>query len=165
MNKPTFFALLCVIALLVGAHAHAQGGNGRGACKPEVFLAYYKVLPGKQDEWLSLYKQWHLPIMRYEIEHGATMSANIYASGHHSPNQSWDFVAIIVYPPAGDAKALPLTRPEFILELFPDQDEYVQAEKRRWAITAGHWDEKLVQLDPDELPFSVYEPLRIDCDE
>lgn len=164
MKNSTFFAVFLALACLTATNAGAQGGNGRGACKPEVFLAYYKVLPGKQDEWLTLYKQWHLPIMRYEIEHGATTSAKIFASGHHSPNQSWDFIAIITYPPAGQGQKALLSRPEAIEHLFPDVEAYVAAEKRRWEITVSHWDEKLVQLDPDEQPFSVYEPLKIDCD-
>lgn len=139
--------------------ALGQAQNGRGVGKQVVSISYYQVPPGKHDEWLALYKKWHQPIKDYELANGAAISDKIYASGSHAIQPAWDFAVVTVSPPAGEGKKLPLTRPELIRKLFPDLKAYTDGEKQRWALTIGHWDEKLVELDPHEEPFSVYWPI------
>lgn len=135
-----------------------QAANGRGDCKAAVSVDYYQVAPGKHDEWLALYKKWHLPIMEYSIKNGAVASEKIYASGTHMGEPKWDFAIIITAPPPGQAKKLSLSRADLIRKLYPDLAAYVAGEKERWSLTIGHWDEKFVELDPHEEPFSVYWP-------
>lgn len=156
-------AMLAGIAVSLGlittsVPGFAQAANGRGDCKPQVSVDYYQVAPGKHDEWLALYKKWHYPIMEYSIEHSAVVSEKIYASGTHMGEPKWDFAIIIVSPPAGQGKKLPLSRADLIRKLYPDLGAYVAGEKQRWSLTIGHWDEKFVELDPKEEPFSVYWP-------
>ena len=43
-------------------------------------------------------------------------------------------------------------------------DQYVAAEKRRWQITAKHWDTDFIVLDKSEEPLSVYRPSSGGCD-
>lgn len=150
------FSLLLAVGAL---GAYAQGQNGRGAGKQQVSVSYYKLPPGRQDEWLALYKKYHYPIMKYSIEHGAVLSEKIFASGSHAIQPSWDIAIIIVSPAAGGGKKLEKSRAEIIRELFPNVDEYVKGEKARWALTLEHWDEKLVELDVDNGPLSLYEPI------
>jgi hypothetical protein len=163
MKASIVIVILAIGALSTGMRAAAQGGNGRGECKQTVDIAYYKTPPGKQDEWLALYKKWHLPIMQYQIAHGAAISEKIFAAGSHSLSPSWDFAIIVVSPAPGEGKPLPLKRSALIRQLFPNIDEYVAGEKARWALTQAHWDESLVELDPDEEPFSVYAPVAGGC--
>jgi hypothetical protein len=141
----------------------AQGANGRGDCKPQVSIGYYKIAAGKQDEWLALYKKWHYPIMKYSVENGAVLSEHIYASGTHMGQPLWDFAIIITKPAPGEGKKLSYSRPDLIRHLFPDLKAYVAGEKERWSLTEGHWDEQLNELDPNEEPFSVYWPVDGGC--
>ena len=57
--------LSLLVVSLASASAFAQASNGAGAGKPVVSVSYYKLPPGRQDEWLALYKKYHLPIMKY----------------------------------------------------------------------------------------------------
>ncbi len=141
--------------------AHAQGQNGRGAGKQTVGVSYYKLPPGRQDEWLALYKKYHYPIMKYEIEHGQVLSEKIFASGSHAIQPAWDIAIIIVSPAAGAKKAPEKSRAEIIRSLFPDIDDYVKGERQRWALTLEHWDERLVELDLENGPLSLYEPIDV----
>ena len=153
-------AALAVSLLWLGSAAlHAQGQNGRGAGKQSVGVSYYKLPPGRQDEWLALYKKYHYPIMKYELEHGQVISEKIFASGSHSIQPSWDIAIIVVSPAAGARKAPERSRAEIIRSLFPDIDDYVKGERQRWALTLEHWDERLVELDIENGPFSLYEPI------
>lgn len=152
-------AIIGVLAFFGIGEAFAQAQNGRGEGKNRVGVSYYKTPPGKQDEWLALYKKYHRPIMQYQLDHGVTLSSTIYAAGNHAPGSPWDFAIINVSPPPGQAPSLGISRPELIVKLFPDQDDYVRGEKRRWELTIDHWDERFVELDIDREPFSVYWPI------
>lgn len=158
--KIATFAVLGAVLLGLGAQSlHAQGQNGRGVGKYKVSISYYKTPPGQQDEWLALYKKYHRPIMEYQIQKGVTLSSKLYAAGNHSPGQPWDFAIINISPPDGEAPKLDLTRAELIRKLFPDIEDYVHGERRRWELTVNHWDERLVELDLDQEPLSLYYPI------
>jgi hypothetical protein len=157
-----FIKALCLVAgvlAIAATPASAQGQNGRGVGKQSVGISYYKVPPGKQDEWLALYKKWHKPIVEWEKANGGGVS-KIYASGSHAIEPSWDFAVVSFGPPPGAEKKKPeLSRADLIRKLFPDLKAYTEGEKQRWALTVLHWDERLEELDPNEEPFSVYWPI------
>ena len=152
---------LCLCSLVLGAlacvSALAQGNNGAGAGKPIVSVSFYKLPPGHQDEWLALYKKYHLPIMKWEKEHGQVISETVYTRRVHQVSPSWDIAIMIVSPPAGQAKKPEMTRQELIRSLFPDLDDYVKGERQRWSMTLEHWDESWVEVDIDKNP-SLYYP-------
>jgi len=50
-----------------------------------------------------------------------------------------------------------MSRQQLIRSLYPNLDEYVAAEKQRWALTLEHWDEQWVEVDIDKNP-SLYYP-------
>jgi len=56
-------SMLLVFTLIFGISwpvtALAQANNGAGEGKPEVHVDFYKLPPGRQDEWLALYKKSH----------------------------------------------------------------------------------------------------------
>jgi hypothetical protein len=142
--------------LLVAPAAFAQAANGNGECADKVEISYYKIVPGHQDEWLTLYQKWHARIMQYERAHGMVLSSKLYESGSYSFGMPWDFAIINIYP--WRAVKASLSRAELIRKLYPDLQSYVAAEKRRWALTVSEWDDVLVQMNTDE-PLSVYEPV------
>jgi hypothetical protein len=139
------------------ADAVAQAQNGRGDGLRRVGVSYYKVPPGREDEWLALYQRWHRPIMEENIRTGATLSSRLYVAGDHSPGSPWTF-AIINVSPARPPAGLP-SRASVILRLFPNQAEYLAGERARWALTIDHWDERFVPLAWNQQPFSVYAPI------
>jgi hypothetical protein len=141
--------------------AQAQAMTGRELGTNRVSVDYYKAPPGRQDEWLALYKKYHRPIMDYQISKGVTISSTLYAPKSHSPGMPWDFVIINVSPPEGQGPKLGMTRSELIRKLFPDIEDYVRGERQRWALTVNHWDEDLVELDVTRDPLSVYYPLDV----
>jgi len=163
MNKIAQALFCTAFAAMVLSPAFGQAANGRGDCKEQVAVDYYKTPPGKQDDWLALYKKWHYPIMEYYIQHGAVISEKIYANGTHMGEPNWDFAIVIVSPPPGQGKKVDVSRADLIRKLYPDLKAYTDGEKQRWTLTVGHWDEKLVELDPHEEPFSVYWPVDGGC--
>ena len=159
-------ARLAVISLIGFAmmncstsQSHAQAMAGRQIGTNRVSVDYYKAPPGRQDEWLALYKKYHRPIMDFQIQKGVTISSTLYAAKSHSPGMPWDFVIINVSPPEGQGPKLGMTRAEVIRKLFPDIEDYVRGERQRWALTVNHWDEELVEIDVTREPLSVYYPL------
>ena len=104
-------------AAMMGIHSnglHAQAMAGRDIGKNRVSVDYYKTPPGRQDEWLALYKKYHRPIMDFQIQKGVTISSTLYAAKFHSPGMPWDFVIINVSPPEGEGPKLGMTRAEVI---------------------------------------------------
>ena len=137
--------------------ARAQATIGAGDGKNTMSVDFYKVQPGKQDEWLALYKKYHYPIMKYLKEHGQVLSETVYTRAVHQVSPSWDFAIVIVGPPADKKPKAELSRSQLIRKLFPDIDDYVKGEKARWSLITEHWDESWTEVDIENHP-SLYEP-------
>ena len=142
-----------------GKPAHAQAMAGRDLGMNRVHVAYYKTPPGRQDEWLALYKKYHKPIMDLEIKEGLVISDTVYAPRYHDGEKSWDFIIITVTPPEGQGPKLSITRAQEIRKLFPDIQDYVRGERARWALTLVCQEGDLVKIDMTRDPPSVYYPL------
>lgn len=147
---------LCLIPCGSGA-AFAQASNGGRGSQPVVDVSYYKLPPGRQDEWLALYKKWHYPIMKWYKAHGLVTSETVYTRAAHELSPSWDIAIMIISPPPDQAKKPPMTRAQVIRHVFPNLDEYVKGEKERWSMTLAHWDERWVRVDVEKNP-SLYYP-------
>lgn len=155
-------AITCAVAammFLTNKPTHAQAMSGRDIGMNSVHVAYYKTPPGRQDEWLAVYKKYHQPIMDYEIKQGVVISNTMFAPKYHDGEQSWDFVIITITPPAGKGPTLGMTRAELIRKLFPNVEDYVQGERQRWALTLRCQEGDLVQIDTTRDPLSLYYPL------
>lgn len=162
MRKTFFTTVVVALSLAVAGiqTAAAQAFSGRDLPdRPRVSVSYYKTLPGKQDEWLALYKKWHRPIMDYQIKEGLTLSSTVYAPTNHSPGQPWDFAIINVAPAPSKAPKAKLQRGQVIKQLFPDIEAYVAGERHRWELTVDHWDEGLLEIDVATDTPSVYYPI------
>ncbi|MCD9029555.1 hypothetical protein LDO26_15280 [Luteimonas sp. BDR2-5] len=159
MNKKLLGAIVGFGLLVLGIQtAAAQALAGRQLPdKPRVGIGYYKVPPGKHDEWLALYKQWHRPIMDAQIEAGVTLSSTVYVLSSHQFNGDYDFAIVNVSP--AEPRSLGISRGELIQRLFPDIEAYVAGEKRRWELTVNHADTSLVEVDITEETPSVYYPI------
>jgi len=155
-------AMGCIAAAmlsLISQPAHAQAMTGRDIGQNRVHVAYYRVPPGRQDEWLALYKKYHKPIVDFQIQKGVTISSTLYAPKFHEGEKSWDFEIISVSPPDGQGSKLGMTRAEVIRKLFPDIEDYVRGERQRWALTLVCQEGDLVEIDTTRDPLSLYYPL------
>jgi hypothetical protein len=163
MKRNLHFSLLgslattLLLAIIAVSSSHAQATIGAGDGKNVVSVGFYKVPSGKQDEWLALYRKYHLPIMKYLKEHGQVISETVYTRAIHQVSPDYDFAIVIVTPPSEKTPKSELSRSQIIRKLFPDVDDYVKGEKSRWALTVQHWDEKWTEVDIDNHP-SLYEP-------
>ena len=137
--------------------AFAQANNGAGTGQNRTYVSFYKLPPGRQDEWLALYKKWHFPVMQYEKAHGQVISETVYTRTAHHLSPAWDIAIVIVAPPPEKTPKPEMTRGQLIRHLFPDLDEYVKGERARWAMTLEHWDEEWVAIDMEKNP-SLYYP-------
>ena len=159
LQKLVFGLVLGILGLssLRGMPLLAQANNGAGVGENTVHVDFYKVPPGRQDDWLTLYKKFHYPIMKYEKAHGLVISETVYTRGIHELSPDWDFAIVIIAPPADKMPKATLTRGELIRKLYPDLNAYVKGEKERWSLTVKHWDERWVKVDIDKHP-SLYMP-------
>jgi hypothetical protein len=144
---------------LISQPVHAQAMTGRDIGQNRVHVAYYRVPPGRQDEWLALYRKYHKPIVDFQIQKGVTISSTLYAPKFHEGEKSWDFEIISVSPPDGQGPKLGMTRAEVIRKLFPDIEDYVRGERQRWALTLVCQEGDLVEIDTTRDPVSLYYPL------
>ena len=159
LRRSTAWALfaLTVMFIFASSQSSAQATIGAGDGKNTVSVDFYKVPPGRQDEWLALYKKYHYPIMQYQKAHGQVISETVYTRAIHQLSPSWDFAIVIVAPPAEKRPKAELNRSQIIRKLFPDVEDYVKGEKARWSLTIEHWDENWTEVDIDNHP-SLYEP-------
>jgi len=71
------------LATLSSTLCFAQANNGAGEGKPVVHVDFYRLPPGRQDEWLALYRKVHLQVMQWEKEQGQVISETIYTHAAH----------------------------------------------------------------------------------
>jgi hypothetical protein len=159
LRRSTVWALFALTVMFINAssQSNAQATIGAGDGKNTVSVDFYKVPPGRQDEWLALYRKYHYPIMQYQKAHGQVISETVYTRAIHQLSPSWDFAIVIIAPPAEKRPKAELNRSQIIRKLFPDVEDYVKGEKARWSLTIEHWDESWTEVDIDNHP-SLYEP-------
>jgi hypothetical protein len=103
-----------------------------------VVESYYKLAPGKTDEWLALFKKWHLPILQERRKEGKIVSITIYQPRLHQGLPAWDYKVVLKY---ADYAAMGLPDAAIISKLYPNEEELRRNERRRWEITEKHWDD------------------------
>ncbi len=112
---------------------------------------YYKVKWGHQEEFLTLFRKNHLPILKKQIESGRLHSVQMVSPRYHAPEESrWDYRVTIVFWNAG--LAMECDPPELIKELYPDQETFKQEEQRRFEILDAHWDLPIKSIDVEKQP-------------
>ena len=152
MFKSTSFLSVvaaCLLLLLVmypkSSPVHAQTPTGYSGGTVTA-AAFYRIAAGRQDEWLTLYKKYHYPIMQYEIKQGVVKSETMYKRGIHELSPAWDFVAVIVYRDLDAEVEVEKERAQVMKTVFPDKADFEAGDRKRWELTTEHWDEKLVEV-------------------
>ena len=125
--------------LFLSALSPTQGQSKSG---DEAFVAdyYYKAKWGFADEFITLFKKNHYPVLKKQMESGRILSVTAVKPRFHATEEGrWDYRVTIVFK--NMAAALDQASEEPIIkQLFPDQTTYKREEQRRFEILLAHWD-------------------------
>ena len=139
-------ALLCMgFSAPITAQESARASAAEN--KPYVVEYYYKVKWGYADEFITLFKKNHYPLLKKQVEMGRMLQVSAVAPRYHmTENGRWDYRVTIVFKNATvandgfDEKAL-------IEQMYPDQATYKKEEQRRFEILDAHWDLPLKDVE------------------
>lgn len=108
--------------------------------QPFVVEYYYKVKWGHADEFLTLFKKNHLPLLRREIELGRMLEVTAVTPRYHTTEDGrWDYRVTIVFKNAAVANEN-FDEAALAKQIYPDQETYKREEQRRFEILDAHWD-------------------------
>ena len=139
--------LIAASVVALGVRSPARAQNTAGTDKPFVVEYYYKTKWGHANEFLTLFKKNHYPILKKEVEMGRMLKVSMVQPVYHTTEDGrWDYRVTIVYRNAAiahdgfDSDAL-------IRQLYPDQENYKKEEQRRFEILEAHWDLPIKDVD------------------
>lgn len=137
-----FLSLLCTSFSI-----SASGQENAAQSKPYVVEYYYKVKWGYADEFITLFKKNHYPLLKKQVEMGRMLQVSAVTPRYHMTEDGrWDYRVTIVFKNAMvandgfDEKAL-------IQKMYPDQATYKKEEQRRFEILEAHWDLPLKDVE------------------
>lgn len=137
---------LSLIVCLLMAAGFGVSAEVASADQPYVVEYYYKTKWGFTDEFLTLFKKNHLPVLKKQIESGRILSVKIEKPRYHATEDGrWDFRVTITFKSAA-AFHEPSGEEEIIKRLYPDQAIFKKEEQRRFEILISHWDVPLVSV-------------------
>ncbi len=147
MNKLARTASTIVLLLALGCAA-SSGANAQARTQePYVVEYYYKAKWGYADEFLTLFKKNHLPVLKKQVESGRIASVKIEKPRYHSTEDGrWDYRVTIVFKSAA-AFHEPSGEEAIIKQLYPDQVAFKREEQRRFEILIAHWDVPIVPVE------------------
>lgn len=145
MNK---FLLILFLSVCVPYGLHAQT-QAQSAPQPYVVEYYYKVKWGHQEEFLTLFRKNHLPILMRQVQSGRMLSVDMVSPRYHEPEASrWDYRVTIVFKDA--ARAMEGDPTELIKQMYPDQATFKREEQRRFEILDAHWDLPITKVNLEQ---------------
>jgi hypothetical protein len=143
------FGLFLTSFLFVLGLRDRTPAQGMAAEKPFVIEYYYKTKWGHADEFITLFRKNHYPVLKKEVELGRMLKVSAVMPVYHTTEDGrWDYRVTIVYKNAAvahdnfDSAAL-------IKQMYPDQETYKKEEQRRFEILDAHWDLPVKDVDLD----------------
>ena len=127
-----------VLLLFICSHSIAQSPQQNN----EAFTVenYYKVKWGFAEEFISLWKANHYPLLKKAMEKGDILSVIAEKPKLHSGEDTrWDFKVTIVFKNAELAFDHNLTEP-YKKQLYPNLENLAKVEKYRFELLLAHWD-------------------------
>ncbi len=142
--RPAALLILALVVLTCAAVARTpQAGNE----EPFVADYYYKAKWGYADEFITLFKKNHFPVLREQMKSGRILGVTAAKPRYHATEDGrWDYRVTIVFKNASVAND-PSGEEAIIKRLFPDQETYKREEQRRFEILLAHWDVPVVNVD------------------
>lgn len=143
-------AVLFSALLMSNVPLHGQStssGTAAGSDQPFVIEYYYKVKWGHADEFLTLFKKNHLPLLQKEVQMGRMLSVSAVTPRYHMTEDGrWDYRVTIVFKNATVANEN-FDEAAMAKQIYPDQDTYKREEQRRFEILDSHWDLPIKTVD------------------
>ncbi len=141
------FATALLTLLFCGATiTGAQTGTSTSQPAPFVVEYYYKVKWGHQEEFLTLFRKNHLPLLQKQVAAGRILSVDMISPRYHMPESArWDYRVTLVFKDA--ASSMQSDPPELIKQLYPDQATFKREEQQRFEILEAHWDLPITKVD------------------
>lgn len=117
---------------------------------PVAIAYYYRVRCwGHHDEFLSLFRRNHYPILADQLQSGRFLEVRCHRPRFHGDGAAdWTFLVTITYRNWGAAESH--SDAELAARLFPDQDRYRAEERRRFELLDAHWDVPLEEVNLSE---------------
>jgi len=140
--------LLVLVSVISALSATAQTGSADSG-KPFVVEYYYKAKWGHAEEFLTLFKKNHYPLLKKQVEMGRMVKVWVDQPRYHTTEDGrWDYRVTIVFKNATVANE-PFDEDSLKKQLFPDQTAYAKEEQRRFEILDAHWDLPIKTVDVD----------------
>ena len=151
INKQTWMRLAAVAFGLIVAGAmwmrhgivHAQQdaiAAKEGKEQPFVVEYYYKTKWGHAEEFLTLFKKNHYPLLKKEMELGRILKVSMVSPRYHTTEDGrWDYRVTIVFKSAA-IESDNFNSAALAKQLYPDQETFKKEEQRRFEILDAHWD-------------------------
>ncbi|MFN0110023.1 MAG: hypothetical protein ACKVZH_14305 [Blastocatellia bacterium] len=144
MKIATRLILILCLTMVIGLSVSTEAAK---ADQPYVVEYYYKTKWGFTDEFLTLFKKNHLPVLKKQIESGRILNVKVEKPRYHATEEGrWDFRVTITFKNAA-VFDLPSPEAEIIKQLYPDQVTFKKEEQRRFEILISHWDVPIVNVE------------------
>src|SRR5271165_5173231 len=145
------FAVVLLAVIVCGVPITAAPQDTAAAAipqdKPFVVEYFYKVKWGYADEFITLFRKNHYPLLKKQVEMGRMLKFSAVSPRYHTTEDGrWDYRVTIVFknPTVAndgfDEKAL-------VKQLYPDQETYKKEEQRRFETLDAHWDLPIKDVD------------------
>jgi hypothetical protein len=140
------------MSLLLGGWSTSEMGQATTTAigaqnRPFVVEYYYKVKWGYADEFITLFKKNHYPLLKKQVEMGRMLQVSAVAPRYHMTEDGrWDYRVTIVFKNAAVAND-GFDERGLIQEMYPDQATYKKEEQRRFEILEAHWDLPLKDVE------------------
>jgi len=135
--------LITSLLLLAGTLVYAQKNT------EESFTIenYYKVKWGYAEEFISLYKKNHYPLLKKALEKGDLLSIKAEKPRQHASEEGrWDYRITLVFKNVQAAFDPNLTEP-YKKTLYPDLEKLKKEEQHRFELLIAHWDVEVQSVD------------------
>ena len=140
LRTTLFFVLLVAACILVfGVMGHLRAQTAPPSDKPFVVEYYYKTKWGHAEEFVTLFKKNHYPVLKKEVELGRMLRVSAVAPVYHTTEDGrWDYRVTIRFKNSTLATTANPDEERLMRELWPDQAAYKREEQRRFEILLSH---------------------------
>jgi hypothetical protein len=138
--------LLLVFFVAAAITTSAQTGSSMQPKNAFAVEYYYKVKWGHQEEFLTLFRKNHLPLLQKQVESGRILSISITTPRYHmTEHDRWDYRVTLVFKDA--IRAMEGDSAELTRQMYPDQETFKREEARRFEILEAHWDLPITEVE------------------
>jgi hypothetical protein len=148
VKKVVMTALLTTFVLTALVVVRAQAPAAQSSTRTEKTAWYfYRVKWGYQEEFVSLFKKNHYPVLREEMKSGRVTAVRTFVPTYHGDGRSdWTFAVAITFRDVA-AMVGPSGEADIVRKLYPDQATFRKEEQRRFEILDAHWDVPLNEVE------------------